>query len=79
MMWGKHLGTRTVLMYVHIVNKETGKETVVNDFGPSATQTTQPTVTKQPLLAQPSVTAQLVLEYDALSSEREGIEMGGKG
>jgi hypothetical protein len=37
--WGKHLGSRTVLMLVQIVNKETGGEIVINDF--TSAQTTQ--------------------------------------
>ena len=35
LMWGTHLGMRTVLMSVHIVNKETWEEHIVNDCIPS--------------------------------------------
>jgi hypothetical protein len=52
-------------MSVHIVNKETGKETNINDFLPSSTQTTQSSITKQ-----------LLLEYGAHASDQEDIEMG---
>ena len=54
LMWGKHLGSREVLMTVNIVNKETGGETVVKDFTTSSTQTTQP-----------SIHELIPLEYDA--------------
>jgi hypothetical protein len=42
-------------MSIHIVKKETGKEQVTNDFGPSCTQIAQQNETKQFLLTQPSV------------------------
>jgi hypothetical protein len=47
LMWGKHLGSRTVLMLVHIVNKETGGEIVVNDF--TSAQTTQASIHQLPV------------------------------
>ena len=37
MMWSKHLDTGTMLMFVHIVNKDTGEETILNDTGPCGT------------------------------------------
>ena len=65
LMWGKHLGSRTMLMSYHIVNKETREETVANDFTSSSTQTTQA-----------SIQEQLPIQYDADASEKEYIEMG---
>ena len=47
LMWGKHLGSRIVLMSIHIINKETGKETIVNDYESKSTEKTKRTVTEQ--------------------------------
>ena len=66
LMWGKHLASRTVLMSVHIVNKESMQETIVNDFGQLWTD-----------IAKLSSIEELLLEYDAeVISEQEGIEFG---
>ena len=51
MMWGKHLANRTVLMSVHIVNKESGQEMVVNDSGTLCTEIGKLRSTEQLLLS----------------------------
>ena len=78
LMLGKHLGMKTVLMSVHIVNKETGAEHVINDFSPSTAQTTQPTLS--PSTSQPTAQtlSQLNIQSDVEPSqqEKDDIEVG---
>ena len=66
LMRGKHLGSRTVLMSVHIVNKESGQETIVNDYGQLWRDG-----------ANLSETEELLdLEYDAEIINEQDIELG---
>ena len=52
-------------MQVHIVNKQFGKETIVNDFGTSCIE-----------IAKPRGTQQHLPEYDTQVSEQDDIELG---
>ena len=83
MMWGRHKNARTVVLSVHIVNKETGEEKVVNAVRKSSEQTTQLIITEPPspsTTEPPSATEpeQLLREFvDSLASVQEDAEMEG--
>ena len=62
---GKYLGSRTLLMFVHIVNIEDVEEHVINEFSSLSMQ-----------INQPSITMKLIFDYDTEASKQIHIKLG---